>query len=41
LFVFLPITLAGFYLLGRFGRRPVIAWLCLTSLVFYAAWNPV
>ena len=40
LFVFLPITMGGFHLLGRYGRRPVILWLGLLSLVFYAAWNP-
>jgi D-alanyl-lipoteichoic acid acyltransferase DltB (MBOAT superfamily) len=39
LFIFLPITMLGFHLLGRFGRRPVIAWLALASVVFYAAWN--
>jgi alginate O-acetyltransferase complex protein AlgI len=37
LFKFLPITLLGFHLLGRYGRRPVIAWLACMSLVFYAA----
>jgi alginate O-acetyltransferase complex protein AlgI len=41
LFVFLPIALTGFHLLGRYGRRPVIAWLGLMSLIFYAAWSPV
>ncbi len=30
----------GFHLLGRFGRRTVIAWLSLVSVVFYAVWNP-
>jgi alginate O-acetyltransferase complex protein AlgI len=39
LFVFLPITMLGFHLLGRYGRRPVIAWLAIASVVFYAAWN--
>lgn len=37
--VFLPITMLGFHLLGRYGRRPVIAWLAAMSVVFYAAWN--
>jgi alginate O-acetyltransferase complex protein AlgI len=41
LFVFLPITMLGFHLLGRYGRRPVIAWLAFMSVVFYAAWNKV
>jgi len=39
LFVFLPIAMLGFQLLGRYGRRPVIAWLAFASVVFYAAWN--
>jgi D-alanyl-lipoteichoic acid acyltransferase DltB (MBOAT superfamily) len=41
LFIFLPITVLGFHLFGRYGRRPVIAWLAFMSVVFYAAWNPV
>jgi alginate O-acetyltransferase complex protein AlgI len=41
LLLFLPITMVGFHLFGRYGRRPVIAWLALMSVVFYAAWNPV
>lgn len=40
LFGFLPITALGFHLLGRFGRRPVIAWLGLASVYFYSVWNP-
>ncbi len=39
LFLFLPITMLGFQWLGRYGRRPVIAWLAAMSVVFYAAWN--
>jgi alginate O-acetyltransferase complex protein AlgI len=41
LFIFLPITMLGFHLLGRYGRRPVIAWLALMSVVFYGFWNAV
>ena len=41
LFIFLPVTAAGFHLLGRLGRRPVVVWLALMSVVFYAAWSPV
>ena len=41
LFLFLPVTMVGFHLLGRYGRRPVIVWLALMSVVFYAAWNTV
>ena len=41
IFVFLPVTLAGFFLLGRLGRRgPALAWLLVASLFFYAWWNP-
>ncbi|MDE1162565.1 MAG: MBOAT family protein [Acidobacteriaceae bacterium] len=41
IFCFLPVTMLGFHLLGRSGRRPVIAWLALCSVVFYSVWNPV
>lgn len=38
-FVFLPVAVAGFFLLGRIGRRDVaIVWIIATSLVFYG-WN--
>jgi D-alanyl-lipoteichoic acid acyltransferase DltB (MBOAT superfamily) len=38
--VFLPVTLLGFWMLGRLGRQPAIAWLAAASVVFYASWNP-
>jgi D-alanyl-lipoteichoic acid acyltransferase DltB (MBOAT superfamily) len=41
LFVFLPVVLAGFYLLGSISRSSAIRWLILASLVFYAWWRPV
>ena len=41
IFVFLPLTMLGFHLLGRYGRRPVIAWLALCSVYFYAHWSHV
>ena len=41
LFVFLPVTLAGFYLLGPISRNSAMRWLILASLVFYAWWRPV
>src|SRR5208282_1164736 len=41
LFVFLPVTLSGFYLLGTLSRTSAIRWLILVSLVFYAWWRPV
>jgi alginate O-acetyltransferase complex protein AlgI len=41
LFVFLPVTLAGFYLLGPVSRNSAIRWLIFASLIFYAWWRPV
>src|SRR5271166_4233451 len=41
LFVFLPVTLVGFYWLGTGSRTAAIRWLILASLVFYAWWRPV
>lgn len=39
LFVFLPITLTGYFLLrGRFHNTSIV-WLSLASLVFYGAWE--
>ncbi|MFQ3594641.1 MAG: MBOAT family O-acyltransferase [Sphingomonadaceae bacterium] len=41
IFLFLPVTLAGFYFLQRTGRREwVYLFLVAASLVFYAVWNP-
>lgn len=41
IFAFLPLTLLGFFLLGRWGKqRAAIAWLVLASLFFYGWWNP-
>jgi alginate O-acetyltransferase complex protein AlgI len=39
-FAFLPLSLAGFHILGRFGRRFGAIWLAFSSLAFYAVWNP-
>jgi D-alanyl-lipoteichoic acid acyltransferase DltB (MBOAT superfamily) len=41
LFFFLPVALAGFYLLGNLDRTSALRWLILISLVFYAWWRPV
>lgn len=42
IFVFLPITLAVYFLLGRFQRhQAAMAWLVAASLFFYGWWNPV
>ncbi len=40
IFGFLPITLAGFFLLSLLGPRPAGAWLVAASLVFYGWWSP-
>jgi alginate O-acetyltransferase complex protein AlgI len=40
LYAFLPIALAGYFLLARFGRAPAALWLVAVSLVFYGWWNP-
>ena len=41
IFLFLPLVLAGFFLLARAGvRAPALAWLVLCSLFFYSWWNP-
>ena len=41
LFVFLPLTLAGFFLLARVSHAWAAAWLAAASLAFYGWWNPV
>jgi alginate O-acetyltransferase complex protein AlgI len=40
LFLFLPVTLLGYQMLGRFGRVTMFSWLSLASLFFYGYWNP-
>ncbi|MBF0483548.1 MAG: MBOAT family protein [Candidatus Omnitrophica bacterium] len=41
IFVFLPITLSIFFLLGRFGYvQWAMGWLLIASLIFYSWWNP-
>src|ERR1700759_1268541 len=39
IFLFLPIALAGFFVLGRAGHLAAIIWLALASLAFYAIGN--
>ena len=42
IFLFLPITLFGFHLLGSRGDHNLsLGWLIVASLIFYAWWNPV
>lgn len=41
IFGFLPLTVAGFWLLQRQGRaRPALLWLLVTSLAYYGWWEP-
>ncbi len=41
LFVFLPVTLTGFFIVCRqLGREGAIVWLVLASLFYYGWWNP-
>ena len=39
-FAFLPASLAGFYVLAKWGRTVATLWLIAASLVFYGWWNP-
>jgi len=38
-FVFLPVALIGFFLLGRVNRLWAAGWLALASIVFYGYWS--
>ena len=41
IFLFLPIVLIGFYLIGEYlNKRLALSWLVVASLLFYAWWNP-
>jgi alginate O-acetyltransferase complex protein AlgI len=42
IFLFLPIVLLGFHLIGKLGTHTItISWLVSASLFFYGWWNPV
>jgi D-alanyl-lipoteichoic acid acyltransferase DltB (MBOAT superfamily) len=41
IYVFLPVTVLGFFLLGRNTRTSALLWLTLASLFFYAWWRPI
>ncbi len=41
LLLYLPITLLGYYTLGRMNVRMAAIWLSVGSLVFYGWWSPV
>ena len=38
-FLFLPVTLVGFFILGRRDEHWAASWLLLASLAFYVSWN--
>lgn len=38
--LFLPVSIAGYYLLGARSPRAASAWLCVASFLFYGWWNP-
>ena len=40
IFVFLPLTICGFWLLLRVGHAAVVTWLVACSLFYYGWWNP-
>lgn len=40
IFVFLPITLAGFFFIARYTHAAALIWLAAASLFFYGWWNP-
>jgi alginate O-acetyltransferase complex protein AlgI len=41
IFIFLPVALAGYLIIGRLNETPIarLLWLALTSLAFYGYWN--
>jgi alginate O-acetyltransferase complex protein AlgI len=40
IFLFLPAALIGYQLLSGLGRRALLFWLVVISLIFYGYWNP-
>lgn len=40
MYLFLPITIIGYYLLGSKTRKLSVIWIVLCSLFFYGWWNP-
>lgn len=40
LFLFLPLTLLGFFALGRYSMKLAAGWLAAASLFFYGWWSP-
>lgn len=38
--IFLPVALAGFFLIALRSHRAAAGWLALASIIFYGVWNP-
>jgi len=41
IFIFLPVTIYVFFVLGKYNQQVAAAWLGAASLFFYAWWNPL
>jgi D-alanyl-lipoteichoic acid acyltransferase DltB (MBOAT superfamily) len=41
IFVYLPVMLAGFFLLGLRSRNLAMGWIIVASVAFYAWWRPI
>lgn len=39
IFLYLPIIVSGFYLIGKYSHNLAISWLAFASLIFYAWWD--
>jgi alginate O-acetyltransferase complex protein AlgI len=39
IFIYCPIVLVGFFMIGRINRSYAATWLALSSLFFYSYWN--
>lgn len=40
-YLFLPLTFAGFFILARLSPQLAAGWLAAASILFYAWWNPI
>lgn len=41
IFIFMPVTIAGFFVLGMVSRTWALRWIIFASLFFYAWWRPL
>ena len=39
IFIFMPVTLAGFFLISSKNHQAAVAWLALASIFFYSYWS--